>query len=137
MPASNSEARKRHEAEAATTDALAEALSNVAAGVVLEVTDIIRCPTVHHDTKERCALAVRHAGPHCGGDICWPAIPRHVVAAMQTRAAEMFAHGHEPTVHTMRRAAMRVYPEVDWRQASAEWHCALDVEARRIIGRSL
>ena len=117
MPASNSEARKRHD-EAVT------------------VTDIIRCPVAHHDTGQRCTHphGAGHPGPHCGGDLCWPAIARHIVTAMQTRAAEMWAHGHEPTVHTLRRAAMRAAGEVMWRTSDSEWHCALDVEVKRILG---
>lgn len=60
MPASNSEARKRHEAAAATTDAMAEALSNVASGVVLEAlptpkpTGGLRCWS--QECAERCPV---------------------------------------------------------------------------------
>lgn len=91
MPASNSEARKRHEAAAATTDAMAEALSNVA-------------------------------------------IDQKVIAAMQKVTRILRTGSVEPTVYDLRRVAMMQVGHAAWRQASAEWHAALDVEASRIIG---
>lgn len=47
MPASNSEARKRHEANAATVDAMAEALSTPKPAAATDFYEFLRGSSVH------------------------------------------------------------------------------------------
>lgn len=70
MPASNSEARKRHEAAAATTDALAEALSNVASGVVLEALPTSARPPRDYSAARFDRTMTRVECPHCMVEGC-------------------------------------------------------------------